>query len=872
MDDYLQLRSIMVKYRKYSYIFILLLVLSSCELLKPHKEVVPTAVKEEKKVKKKPVWVAKEYDYRPSRTLHSDLLHTKLNVTPDWTKKELQGEATLRFTPYFYPQKSLVLDAKSFEIKKVSLSNGKDLVYRYDSLQLFISLDKEYTRNDTFEIEISYVAKPYQLYLQGHKNPVYTKEHGLYFINPTGKENKPQQLWTQGEPEFNSCWFPTIDSPNEKTTQEIYITVAEKYKTLSNGALIYSRDNGDGSRTDYWKQSIPHAPYLFMMAVGDYAVVEGEWRQIPLYYYVEPQYASLAKDIYVRTPQMLDFYSKRFGIPYPWEKYAQVTVRDFMWGGMENTSATVYIDRIQLDKRERLDKNYEALLVHELAHHWFGDYLTAESWANLPLNESFATYSEYLWFEGAYDKDRADEHLLSDLDGYLRESKRKQERIIRYRHSTNLAEMFDAHSYNKGGVVLHQLRQLVGDDAFFIALKKYLQQYALKAVEIHNLRLVFEEVTGQDLQWFFDQWFLSPGHPNLLIEHHFSDSLGLVLNIEQRQDTAYTPLYRIPTKLAYWDATGRKETEIIINKKYQKFVIKMDGAPKAVQLGSDNLLLAELAHNKSPEELIYQATHASSYLEIHSALKAMGRLDSAQLSNHNTQIAHVLQQKLKHQNKALRLMVLNISYKLNSSLTHDFYQEWQQLAQNDTDAGIRKTAYNYIIKHKEGQLPNSFLTQGLKDRSYQVASVCLKALLKKEGHAYAKAYETGTHFPIAKVLAEYYVQDSIPKKLIWFVERLSSHDWVYSYNFMNLTKKYLLIHWDNIPLAQKTKALDVIEHMAITHEIPHIKRTAYDLLFAMKDKEGIKSRLDAIEQKEHNIDIIAYHRNKKEKSEKKSNK
>jgi len=860
----------MVKLRKYSCFFILLGVLCSCELLKPQKEVPTAVVKEEKKVKRKPHWVAKEYDYRPSRTLHSDLLHTKLDVTPIWEQKELQGEATLRFTPYFYPQKNLVLDAKSFEIKKVSLSSGKDLTYRYDSLQLFITLDKEYTRNDTFEIEISYVAKPYELYLQGHKNPVYSKEHGLYFINPTGKENKPQQLWTQGEPEFNSCWFPTIDSPNEKTTQEIYITVAEEYKTLSNGALIYSRDNGDGSRTDYWKQSIPHAPYLFMMAVGDYAVVEDKWRQIPLYYYVEPQYAPLAKDIYAHTPKMLDFYSQRFGIPYPWEKYAQVTVRDFMWGGMENTSATVYIERIQLDERERLDKNYEALLVHELAHHWFGDYLTAESWANLPLNESFATYAEYLWFEGAYHKDKADEHLLGDLDGYLRESKRKQERIIRYRHSINLAEMFDAHSYNKGGVVLHQLRQLVGDDAFFIALKKYLQQYALKAVEIHNLRLVFEEVTGQDLQWFFDQWFLSPGHPNLLIEHHFSDSLGLVLNIEQRQDTAYTPLYRIPTKLAYWDATGRKEAEILIHKKYQKYVVKMKDAPKALQLGGDNLLLAQLEHSKSPEELIYQSTHAKSFLEVNSALKAIGVLDSAQLSHYNAQIGRVFLQTLKHPNKALRLLTLNISHKLNSSLSHDFSQEWQQLAQNDMDAGIRRVAYGYVIKHKEGQLPNSFLTKGLKDSSYHVAAVCLKALLKKEGRAYSKAYEKETHFPIAKVLGEYYLEDSIPHKLAWFVERLSSHDWVYSYHFMYLTKKYLLIHWDKIAQAEKTNALDIVEHMATTHELPHIKRTAYDLLFALKDKEGIESRLDAIEQKEHNIEIIEYYRDKKEKSKKKS--
>ena len=854
----------MFQLRQYCLYLVLLGSLFSCELLKLKKNegLVENEVKKEKK---KPVWLAKEYDYKPSRTLTSDLLHTKLEISPDWNKRELSGSAVLSFTPYFYPQKSLVLDAKSFDIKHIRLTNGQDLAYRYDSLQLFITLDKEYTRKDTFHVEIEYMAKPYELYLQGAKNKTYTKEHGVYFINHTAEGKKPRQLWTQGEPEFSSCWFPTIDSPNEKTTQEIYITVEEKYKTLSNGVLIYSRDNGDGSRTDYWKQSIPHAPYLFMMAIGDYAVVEGEWKGIPLYYYVEPPYASLAKDIYAKTPKMLDFYSQLFGVVYPWEKYAQVTVRDFMWGGMENTTATIYLERIQLDKREMLDKSYERLLVHELAHHWFGDYLTAESWANLPLNESFATYSEYLWFEGTYGKDRGDEHLYEELQGYLRESKRKQERIIRYRHSTNLAEMFDAHTYNKGGVVLHQLRQAIGDDAFFTALKLYLQRYALKSVEIHQLRLVFEEVTGQDLHWFFEQWFHSPGHPKLVVEHHFSDSLGLVLNIEQRQDTQYTPVYTIPTRLAYWDQGGRQEVAIRIDKKYQKFTIKMDEAPKALHVGGNHLLLAELSHSKSPDELLYQCLHAKSYLEMSSAYKNIAILDSAQIATHDSEITEVLRKALRHPNSALRLLGLDVSSKLDSSLSHEFSHEWEQLALNDKKAVVRRKAYHRLIQLKEHKLSNRFLTTGLKDSSYQVVALCLNELLKKEGDAYAQAYQTETHFPVAKVLAEYYIRDSIAGQLPWFLERLSSHDWVYSYHFMSLLRKYLLIHWDKIQEVQKDEALNMVEKMALTHQLPHIKRVAYDLLFALKEKKGVVSRLKRIESLEHHVDMIAHHRNKNKK-------
>ena len=426
-----------------------------------------------------PHYVPDPAPYQPANDKVNDLIHTRLDVSFDWEKQYLIGKANLTFKPYFYPQETLELDAKGFDIDYVRLIQGdvvRELRYKYvDSLKLIIGLDREYTRDEQFEVQIKYIAKPNELPDAGGSSAI-TKDLGLYFINPLGdEEGKPKQIWTQGETEASSCWFPTIDSPNEKTTQEMYITVDTSYVTLSNGTLIYSKDNGDGTKTEYWKQDKPHAPYLFMMAVGEFSVVEDEWDGLDVDYYVEPAYESHAKSVFGNTPEMLQFFSDRLGYKYPWDKYSQVVVRDFVSGAMENTSASVFMEQVQITSRETLDKNWDYIIAHELFHHWFGDLVTAESWSNLALNESFANYSEYLWSEYKYGREAADEHRQEELAGYLGQAASKQYPIIRYNYVHRM-EMFDGHSYNKGGLVLHMLRKYLGDDAFFKSLEHYLNK------------------------------------------------------------------------------------------------------------------------------------------------------------------------------------------------------------------------------------------------------------------------------------------------------------------------------------------------------------------------------------------------------------
>jgi aminopeptidase N len=333
-----------------------------------------------------PAGVSKEY--RATAEKINSLVHTKLDARFDYSKAQLDGKVWITLKPYFYPTDSLTLDAKGMDIRQVAIvKNGKNtaLKYNYDGMLLDITLDKTYRNNEQYTIYIDYTAKPNEY--EGRGSAAITEAKGLYFINPTGEEpNKPTQIWTQGETEATSVWVPTIDKPNQKTTNEIYMTVPAKYVTLSNGKLVTQKTNSDGTRTDYWKMDLPHAPYLFFMGVGDYAIIKDKYKNKEVSYYVEKEYAPVARKIFGKTPEMIALYSKLTGVDYPWVKYSQITGRDYVSGAMENTTATLHSDAAQQDARELTDGNrWEEVIAHELFHQWFGDYVTTESWSNITL-------------------------------------------------------------------------------------------------------------------------------------------------------------------------------------------------------------------------------------------------------------------------------------------------------------------------------------------------------------------------------------------------------------------------------------------------------------------------------------------------------
>ena len=663
--------------------------------------------------------------YRATYPKVIDILNTRLDVSFNWDSAFVIGKATILAKPYFYPSNQVVLDANGFQINAVSLIKGDDrlpLKYSYDNKKLVIQLDKTYTKDQKFSIFVDYVAMPYKLKVGSDISK--SDSRGIYFINRDGRDkNKPKQIWTQGETECNSTWFPTINGPQEKMTQEVNITVANEYVTLSNGTLEYSSLNGNGTRTDSWRQEQVHSTYLTMLAVGKFAIAKDTWKDKEVSYYTEQAYAPMAKKVFGNTPEMMQFFSKKLGVDYPWDKYSQIVVRDFVSGAMENTSATVLFDRMNMTEGQYLDQNYEEFISHELFHQWFGDLVTAESWSNLSLNESFATYGEYLWMEYKYGADEADHHGMEDLQIYLRNAKEKEVPVMRYDYKDR-EHMFDEISYQKGGRILHMLRKTVGDDAFFKSVNLYLTKNAYKTAEIHDLRLAFEEVTGQDLNWFFTEWFFNPGHPKLAI-HSTYDSIGkqVIVSIRQNQDLSKVPLYHIPLSVDIYHNNKVERKEIVLENQNQSFSFKCDKEPSLVNADANKFLVGEKTENKSLEQYIFQYQNAPLFLDRYEAI--------AYIKNHkeSKDARAIMIMALNDKSESLRKSALDFIPDLNEEERKSSYDKITELALKDEKSLVRAAAIKQLLTTYSGFNNNKVFKEAKKDKSASVIKALANASL-----------------------------------------------------------------------------------------------------------------------------------------------
>ena len=560
--------------------------------------------------------------YRQTHTKTTELKHTKLKVNFDYQKEQMGGEEWLTASPYFYSTDSLVLNAKGMLIHEVALDkNGSKspLKYEYKDDLLKINLDKTYNRNQDYTVYIKYTARPNEVSQKG--SAAISDAKGLYFINAQGKDaDKPTQIWTQGETESSSAWFPTIDKSNQKTTQEIYMTVPDKYVTLSNGIMKSSTKVSGGLRTDHWVMDKKHAPYLFFMGVGEYAVVKDKWRNIEVDYYVEKEYEPFAKQIFGNTPEMIEFFSKRLSYDYPWSKYAQITGRDFVSGAMENTTATLHQESAQQKPGDLIDENrWEDTIAHELFHHWFGDLVTAESWSNLTVNESFANYSQYLWNEHKYGKDIADYGLMKEIKGYMMDPSNISKDLVRFNYHSR-EDMFDGVSYNKGGAILHMLRNYVGDDAFFAGLTDYLKTNEFGTGEAHQLRLSLEKVSGKDLNWFFNQWYFGNGNPKISYTTSFEPvKKEVTITLSQNQ---IGQNFQFPLAIDIFENGKPTRKNVWVSAKEKNdFTFQVSKNPDLVNLNSDGVLLAEITDTKTPEQFLIQYQNSTQFLSRYKAVE-----------------------------------------------------------------------------------------------------------------------------------------------------------------------------------------------------------------------------------------------------------
>lgn len=753
--------------------------------------------------------------YRAARTRLSDVIHMNLEVSFDWKKEHLLGKALLEVRPHFYPTSQLELDAKGMDIHEVAIvlkDKKTPLKFNYDGMVLTIDLDRTYKHTEKYQVYISYTAKPNEFISGG--SAAINSDKGLYFINPdSAVVGKPTQIWTQGETEASSRWFPTVDSPNEKITQDIHITVDKKYLSLSNGVLVSSKQNKDGTRTDHWRQDLPHAPYLAMMTIGDFAVIKDSWTRkdgskMDVHYYVEKEYAPHAKAIFGDTPEMLTYFSNLLGVEYPWAKYHQVIVRDYVSGAMENTTAVIHGEFFNQTTRELLDNNNFSTIAHELFHHWFGDLVTCESWANLPLNESFANYSQYLWDEYKYGLDEADYQAESEKTGYMYASQQGFVDMIRFNYGDK-EEMFDGNSYNKGGRILHMLRKHLGDDAFFGGLKLYLERRKFNTAEIHDLRMAFEEVSGQDLNWFFNDWFLNKGHAVLHFDQSFNNANGeLTVTITQKQDFKQVPLYRLPITIDVYVNGKATRHNIFADKVVSEFVFK-SAEPELVIIDATRSVLAEISEKKPHEQYIRQFYLAPLFADRREAVeKCSKKNDDASVK--------VVVDALDDKFWGIRaLAIKSIKKALRTNHKDAIRNKLKELVLKDPNSTVRRSALATLFKEFE---KSDDLTQlfeaAMKDESYMVMATALEMLSVDEperAFKLAAQFENEQSSTLTNTIAGIYAELGTTEQHAFFQKQLPK---VGGFDKIGFIKTYMRFV-KRLPYSEIDKAIPVLTDMAV---------------------------------------------------------
>ncbi len=727
--------------------------------------------------------------YRATAKLDNDIIHTKLDVRFDWTKQQLNGKAWITAKPYFYPTNSIVFDAKTFDIHKVTLEGSNTpLKYTYANDKLTIELGKTYNRSEKFTVYIEYTAKPNEAPEGGSE--AITSDKGLFFINADGSEpDKPKQIWTQGETESNSKWFPTFDKPNEKMTNEIFMTVEDKYKTLSNGLMKSSKKNADGTRTDHWLMDMPHAPYLVMMAVGEFEVETEKWNGKDIMYYVEPKYKGMGKKIFKDVPEILTFFSNKLGVQYPWQKLAHIAVRDYVSGAMENTTAIIYGDFMNGTERELIDKDYNDIVVaHEMFHHWFGDYVTAESWSNLTVNESFADYSESLWLEHKQGMDAADYHRRDVMDGYFGQAEQKKHALVDFTYNSR-EDMFDAHSYNKGGGILHMLRNYMGDEAFFEGLKKYLTDNAHKTGEAHQLRLALEEVSGEDFSWFFNQWYYQAGHPELVIDYAYDETakkMNVTVTQKQEAKEGVPYIFDLPFAIDIYQTAGQtpKRNKVRMTKRTETFSFDVPSKPELVDFDGDRMLLAQKQDTHSDEEWMFMYANSPRYLARAEALEGLK-------NSKNPAAQETIKSALNDKFWAIRQdAVQSVMYKNDPSVL----DKVATIATNDKRSTTRAAALSKLASTKDAKWAATYRSVLDKEPAYPVISSAMQALYKVDPNAAteaAKKFENDENSDLVSGVGSIYAENPKPEHIAFFEKSMLKIDGMPSINFVGNYVKVL---------------------------------------------------------------------------------
>jgi aminopeptidase N len=527
------------------------------------------------------------------RDRYFDALHYRIMLDVDMENKMLTGENTITFVPLNNGLQTIVLDAVSLVVTEVVDRDESSLSFNQSEDKLTIRLPDTYSHTDTVTLSVKYYLKEQVL--------------GLRFIDAT--EDNPYQVSSDCFPNKARQWIPCYDYPHDKVTQDMIVTVDAKYKVLSNGALISVKENKpENKHTYHWRQSLPHSTYLINLSIADYAVIRDSLGSLPVNYWVYPWHVEDAKRSFEKTPEMIDFFNQLYQYDYPWAKYDQV-ISAYMGGGAEATSATILGEAAITDSRGALDYSFERVIAHEIAHQWWGDLVTLRSWEHTWMNESFGTYSDYIYKAHEWGADEGAYDLLGKKNAYLREAHNRYMRPVVFNRYENPGQNFDSHTYPKGASILHMLRYILGDDSFFRTLSTFLHRHEFQPVTTQDFMKCVKDVTGKNMDWFFEQFLFHPGHAVFKVTKKWDESKKtLTLKIIQTQDKwDKVPIYRIPVNIGIYSAGEKRIEQVWLDEKTKVFEFTLDSRPLLVRFDDGNYLLKEWTFKKPEDELIYQA-------------------------------------------------------------------------------------------------------------------------------------------------------------------------------------------------------------------------------------------------------------------------
>ncbi len=539
-----------------------------------------------------------------TRDRNIDVHHIKINVSIDIESESVYGHVVHTLSPLETSLKTFSLDAEDMNIRRVRL-NDKDIIFDHLDDKLQITLDNAIGWDDTIKVRVDYTAYPLV---------------GTFFISPDKTyPDKPLQAWTQGEEDDNHHWVPIYDYPNDRSTFEMILTVDQSLKAVSNGELVSIIKNNDGTHTWHWRENFPMVSYLISFVVGEYVKIEDSYNKIPVNYWVYEENKGEAMRSFELTTDMMKYFEEFTGIDYPYEKYDQIILDDFMFGGMENITLTHNTDRTMHDQFSTPDISSVGLVAHELAHQWYGNMLTTRNWANIWLNEGFATFLSRKYREYKFGYDEGEYIRYGEMLSYYGADRRWNRPTVHDLYYYPM-DLFDGHVYAKGSLIINMIHDLLGSDAFSRGIRHYTQINQFKNVETQDLKKSIEETTGQNLDWFFKQWLYEPGYPEYDVKWSYNQrNRTLQLNVKQKQDLNKTGLFQMPVDIRI----DEKIHTMWIDKKDVVLELPVESKPRMVIFNAGMRIPCKVSFNKSISEWIIQLEEGPHVLDRIAAINVL---------------------------------------------------------------------------------------------------------------------------------------------------------------------------------------------------------------------------------------------------------